>query len=146
MPDIARILVAVDFSPGSQQALALAEEVARRFAAEVAVLHVDEALSVIPGSDLAETRRVAAERALEDATAELRRKDIRARPILRSGLAAIEIVEAANAEHADLLVLGTHGRTGLAHVLLGSVAERVVRTAPCPVLTVRIVAPAADTT
>jgi nucleotide-binding universal stress UspA family protein len=145
MPQIARILVAVDFSPGSQQALDLAGEVARRFAAEVAVLHVDEALSVIPGSDLAETRRVAAEHALEDATAELRRKDVRARPILRSGLATIEIVEAAHAEHADLVVLGTHGRTGLAHVLLGSVAERVVRTAPCPVLTVRTVAPAAGT-
>jgi universal stress protein A len=57
--------------------------------------------------------------------------------VLRDGVPAGEIVEAAAAERADMIVIGTHGRTGLGRFLLGSVAERVVRTAPCPVLTVR---------
>lgn len=140
MRPITRILLATDFSRSSEQALGYAEELARRFGAELLVLHVDEALSTVPGSDLAETRRLAAEGELQDLVADLRAKNVPARAILRPGLASGEIVAMANAEHADLVVLGTHGRTGLAHALLGSVAERVLRTASCPVLTVRALA------
>jgi universal stress protein A len=141
MQTISRILLATDFSRSSEQALGYAEELARRFGAELVVLHVDEALSTVPGSDLAETRRAAADGELQELAIELRAKDVPARALLRPGLASGEIVATAKAEHADLVVMGTHGRTGLAHALLGSVAERVLRTAPCPVLTVR--APAA---
>ena len=56
---------------------------------------------------------------------------------VRTGPAAATIVDTARERHADLIVMGTKGRTGLAHLLMGSVAERVVRLAPCPVLTVR---------
>jgi nucleotide-binding universal stress UspA family protein len=59
------------------------------------------------------------------------------KPIIRQGRPATEIVEAAREIEADLIVIATHGHTGLKHVLLGSVAENVVRHAPCPVLTVR---------
>jgi nucleotide-binding universal stress UspA family protein len=57
--------------------------------------------------------------------------------ILRSSLPIPKVVEAAEAEHVDRIVMATHVRTGLSHLLIGSVAERVVRTAPCPVLTIR---------
>ena len=57
------------------------------------------------------------------------------------GSPSLKIVETAEAEHVDLIVMATHGRTGLSHLMVGSVAERVVRTAPCPVLTIR---PAAE--
>jgi len=61
----------------------------------------------------------------------------RLRPMIKTGTASEVIAECARAERADLIILATHGRTGLAHMLMGSVAEKVVRTAPCPVLTVR---------
>ena len=62
---------------------------------------------------------------------------LKVRPVLRSGVPHEEIVALATDEFADLLVIGTHGRGGMSRVLLGSVADRVVRLAPCPVLTVR---------
>ena len=69
--------------------------------------------------------------------AAIREHGFAARWLLRAGAAADEIVKAAADEHADLLVMGTHGRNGLERFFLGSVADRVIRTAPCPVLTVR---------
>jgi universal stress protein A len=67
----------------------------------------------------------------------LRESGVKARGLMRVGAPFLEIINAAQGEAADLIVMGTHGRTGLAHVLMGSVAERVVNKAPCPVLTVR---------
>lgn len=66
-----------------------------------------------------------------------RMKGIAVRTLVLTGSASQEIVRAASEEHADAIVLGTHGRTGLNRALLGSVADRVIRTASCPVLTVR---------
>jgi nucleotide-binding universal stress UspA family protein len=65
------------------------------------------------------------------------RTRLRARCLVKVGDPRTEILDYVRAEHVDLLVMGTHGRTGMAHLFLGSVAERMVRTAPCPVLTVR---------
>jgi nucleotide-binding universal stress UspA family protein len=59
------------------------------------------------------------------------------RPVVRHGSPSVEIVELASEEHADVVMMGTHGRGGMSRLLLGSVADRVIRTAPCPVLTVR---------
>jgi nucleotide-binding universal stress UspA family protein len=130
---IQRLLVPTDFSVCSMRALRYAEELARRFGAEIVLVHVDE--SLVARSELAGLREAVAGEELERLVALLEKRGVPARAVVRSGGAAEEIAE--EAESADLVVMGTHGRTGLAHVLMGSVAERVVRHARCPVLTVR---------
>jgi universal stress protein A len=130
-----RILVPIDFSVCSMLALRYAEEMARRFGATIVLLYVDQSLA--PRSDLAETRRRAADEEVLLLSGLLRERGLPAQGILRSGGPAAEIMAAAEVEQADLIVMGTHGRTGLTHVLMGSVAETVVRQSPCPVLTVR---------
>jgi nucleotide-binding universal stress UspA family protein len=132
---IARILVPTDFSVCSMWALRYAEELARRFGAEIVLLHVDQALA--PGSELAQTRHEASREELDGLVTLLGRRDVPARKVLRFGGPAEEVLSTAEAEDADLIVMGTHGRTGMAHVLMGSVAENVMRRSPCPVLTVR---------
>lgn len=132
---IARVLVPTDFSVCSMWALRYAEEMARRFGAEILLLHVDQSLA--PYSELAEARQAAVRKEIEELATLLRDRGVPARGVLRSGGFAEEILKAAGAEHADLIAMGTHGRTGLAHVLMGSVAESVVRQSSCPVLTVR---------
>ncbi len=124
MADVHRILLATDFSPGSARARAFASMLARRLGAELVVAHVSEPLAIVPGSDLAAEEVAQTERELDRVVGELKREGV------------AEIVALAEREHADLIVLGTHGRSGLAHVLLGSVAERVLRRARCPVLAV----------
>jgi universal stress protein A len=148
MPTIATILMSTDFSPDSELALDYAEELARRFSAEVVLLHVDQPLPPVAldsemGLDLsmmsriAEEQRLEAQRQLDRIVGRLRDAGVKSRSLLRVGAPFVEILAAAQSEHADLIVMGTHGRTGLAHVLLGSVADRVVQRAQCPVLTVR---------
>ena len=131
---VERILAATDFSLRSLAALEYAEELARQFGAELLLLHATGAPS-IP----AEVRQVdheAAERALARSVERLRDHGLAVRGLLRAGAAAEEILKAAEAERASLIVMGTHGRSGIVRVLMGSVAELVVRGAPCPVLTV----------
>ncbi len=136
MPPIARILVPLDFSPQSARALAYAEELARRFGAELLLLHVSELLAVVPGSDLIEAKVLTAQRDLTLLAERLRESGLTASGTVRAGAAHAEIVRVAAAERSDLIVMGTHGRGGLARALMGSVAERVVRRAGCPVLMV----------
>lgn len=136
MPALARLLVATDFSEHAARALGWGEEVARRFGAEIVVIHVEEPLAVVPSADLAVERRRGAEKELARLVAHLHGQGFAARSRLSAGMPFEEIVQAARSEQADLIVLGTHGRTGLAHLLMGSVAERVARSASCPVLTV----------
>lgn len=140
------ILLATDFSEPSSAALEYAKALARAFSARIHVLHVLEDLAAhawttevyvaaLPGVH-DEMEKQARERleaifTPEDATA------FRARIELRTGSPFVEIVRYAREENIDLIVLGTHGRGPIAHMLLGSVAERVVRKSPCPVLTVR---------
>lgn len=134
------ILVAVDFEEASRQALALAKELARGLGAEVALVHV-HALPVYayPGLDpvvfpavIAQVTE-AARRALDD----LARSSGITRAVIRGGDPASEILAAARELGASMIALGTHGRKGIVHALLGSIAERVVRQSPIPVLTVR---------
>ena len=144
-----KLLAATDFSDDSNYALEYAEELARRFSAEMLVVHVDQPLAPVmvselsPGLDvsamnrIAEEQRMLALRELDKLTARLRDGGLKARSVLKVGAPFLEIINTAQSEGADLIVLGTHGRTGLAHVLMGSVAERVVRKAHCPVLTIR---------
>lgn len=131
---VRRILFPTDFSPSSLHALPYAEEMARRFDAELLVLFVDFAPSIY---DPSQEDVPSSKRALERAAGALRARGVRARGVYRRGAAGDEIVRGAAAEEADVIVMGTHGRTGLTHALMGSVAESVVRRAACPVLTVR---------
>lgn len=141
---IHRILFPTDFSPSAQQAQDYASDLAQKFSAELHVLHVVTDLLPIPGSkgswvlpdDL--MPRLVREAELELA--------VRMEAALPGGLTVVRSVQAgkpvqaiidyANGHEIDLIVIGTHGHTGLSHLLLGSIAEKVVRLATCPVLTV----------
>jgi nucleotide-binding universal stress UspA family protein len=135
------ILVPIDFSPNSRQALDFAVPLAEMFDARLTLLHVVE-LTVYPqdmGPVPTDTLRLsqAALEHLDTFAAETVPAGLPENRIVRKGLPYREIADAAHELEADLIVLTTHGYTGLTHVLLGSTAERVVRHAPCPVLTVR---------
>ena len=140
MIEFKRILVPTDFSEYSAEAVGYGCALTDSFQAELHLLHVLEVhLGSTPvfAGGLALTPRVqesraAAESALEQVAAG--REAVRS---TREGPAFLEIVRYAKENDIDLIVIGTHGRSGLAHVMLGSVAERVVRKAPCPVMTVR---------
>ncbi len=142
---IRRILLPTDFSAPSATATKYACELATSFDAELHLLHTLEVhLSATPdfgvGLDLpryVNESRDAAAKALAGA---LDPQWSAGRTVVRSvieGSPKVEIVRYARRHDMDLIVLATHGRSGLAHILIGSVAESVVRTAPCPVLTVR---------
>jgi nucleotide-binding universal stress UspA family protein len=138
------LLVAHDFSPDSDAALDRAIELAKALAADLHVVHVFqtpvEALSPyeipMPPSLIDEVQ-AAARRRLDVVAAQAREAGIEVGAHVRDGSPAAQIVSLAREVGADLIVMGTRGLTGLPHVLLGSVAERTVRIAPCPVLTVK---------
>jgi nucleotide-binding universal stress UspA family protein len=132
-----RILVPTDFSSQADAALADARALAAQFGATLHVLHVFENVFLRAVVGDPRTLESAAQRHLEERlTPEDRQKGAVA-ALEISDEPAKEIVQYAREAGIDLIVMGTHGRTGLPHVLLGSVAEHVVRTAPCPVLTTR---------
>jgi nucleotide-binding universal stress UspA family protein len=136
------ILVPHDFSDTAQNALSFAIELATKLGAKITILHAYEVPSygypdgVTLTAEVADSIRKAAETALESVVARARRPGLEVASTLQQGSAWREINTAARELHAGLVVMGTHGRHGLARALLGSVAEKVVRTAPCPVLTV----------
>ena len=140
---IRRILCPLDFSENSEHALLYAREFARAHDAELILLHVIElpvtylAADVALPADSLERQRQRSQGILDAVVEETRREWPRTRSRLEEGNPHPWIVLAAREEGIDLIVMGTHGRTGLAHVLMGSVAEKVVRMAPCPVLTVK---------
>ena len=132
------VLVATDFSPPSEAALTYGQALAQLFGATLHLLHVAE--NDFLRSTPADPRAVGYGRrqALDARLTDSDRHTLHARAIVEvSDEPEQAIVEYARTESIDLIVLGTRGRTGLSHALIGSVAERVVRTAPCPVLTVR---------
>jgi len=144
---IKNILVATDFSACSETALIYGRALARQFGATLHVLHAVEppmsdgtnAIGYVGLIPELQTALEDAERArLDDLISADDRRTLHATAILRTlDTPAHAIVDYAQHDHIDLIVIGTRGRHGLAHVVMGSVAERVVRTAPCPVLTVR---------
>jgi nucleotide-binding universal stress UspA family protein len=133
-----KVLVATDFSPPSIAALAYGRALARTFGASLHVLHVAENYFLRPMAADPATVRAAKERTLDGQLTADDRQLLGARTTVKvSDEPADAISNYAKAEEVDLIVIGTHGRTGVERVLLGSVAERVIRIAPCPVLTVR---------
>jgi nucleotide-binding universal stress UspA family protein len=140
---IKRVVVPVDFSKYSLKALDYAVELARQFRAELhAVFVVETVYFGAPGAGTAVDAFIAAQKA-SAAAALLRlerryaRRRVRLRTAVLSGAPAVAIRDACIRLGADLIVIATHGRTGISHLLLGSVAEHMVRIAPCPVLTLR---------
>jgi nucleotide-binding universal stress UspA family protein len=140
-----KILIPLDGSDLAEEALGAAVPLARAFGAPVILLGVldltagmydvySEAFSPV---DLRAQLETFLEAALARAQAAVEREGLSASHTLRVGVPPEEIAALAQEEGVDLIVMTTHGRKGLSHVLLGSVAERVIRTAPCPVLVVR---------
>jgi nucleotide-binding universal stress UspA family protein len=135
MHAIKRILVATNFSIDPVTCLEYAKQIARRFCAQITLLHIDEPSSVVSGSDLAAHPSLRVQSPLDDVVKELRDQNLRAEAIARRGISATEIVTLAAETTADLIIIGAP-RTGLAHAGIGHLVDRVVREAPCPVLTV----------
>jgi universal stress protein A len=147
MIDLHRILVPTDFSKHSHNALTYAASFAEKFGAEIHLLHVVQDFAVFfpdpiaagaPGFPPADHLTAAVRAALDRTVREHKQlQHLRVHAEAREGTPYHEIVAYARENDIDLIIMGTHGRTGLAHLLLGSVAEKVIRRAPCPVLTVR---------
>jgi nucleotide-binding universal stress UspA family protein len=148
-----RIVVPVDFSSSSLQALEFAANLAKPFNAELVVPFViDAPLYVVPDysgaqssalAQLARDQRLSARAELTRIERRYARRRVRLRTEILHGRPAAVIVDTAKRAKADLIVMATHGRAGVSRLVMGSVAERVVRTASCPVLTLHAaVAPA----
>jgi nucleotide-binding universal stress UspA family protein len=143
--DIKRVLLPTDFSSHSTAATPYACELAAKFGAELHLLHtLDVHLATTPrfgmGLVLPEHVHESRAAAAEAMTGVLDPQWAAGRAVVRAvveGSPKVEIVRYARVHAIDLIVVATHGRSGLAHVIMGSVAESLVRTAPCPVLTVR---------
>ena len=144
MTELATILVPVDFSAHSEEAVRYAVGLAKRFGSTLHLLHayhlpVEVATpdTIAVPRDFWASLREAASRKLGEAAEKATVEGVKVEMLLTEGAPAPAITQAAERLHADLIVMGTRGLTGLKHVLLGSVAERVLRTAPCPVLTLK---------
>jgi len=145
MLPVKRIVCPSDFSGPSSEGFNAAAEMAGQFGAEVLLVHVVSVIPDLPDDptrsfEVPEYERALhtdARRQLDKLADTLAKKGLKARTIIGHGDAGSEIVRIAKEEAADLIVIATHGSTGLAHILFGSVAERVVRLAHCPVLSVR---------
>jgi nucleotide-binding universal stress UspA family protein len=146
MKALRRIMHPSDFSSASSAAFAKAVELAKSNRAELLLLHVVDATVplgpdgyVAPSvyEEIQRSARAYGQRKLAGLVDKAKKAGVRARPVLLEGTAYQGILRAARSQRADMIVMGTHGRSGLAKLFLGSVAERVVGAAPCPVLTVR---------
>lgn len=138
-----RILVPIDFSKPSIDCLDYAERFARQFGAELVLLHVVEP-TIYPADfgfgqvgvpNIEDELRKHSEQELERLSKQVR--GVRARSFVRTGKPFLEIVQAAEGEKVDMIIISSHGHTGVEHILFGSTAEKVVRKAACPVLAIR---------
>jgi universal stress protein A len=141
-----KILFGTDFSPASRAAFRRSVELAREGKGRLLIAHVLPSVGPIGTEGYAAPRmyqemesalRRDAQKKLDGLVARARKSGAAARGILLSGIAHEAMARTARKEHADVVVVGTHGRTGLARLLVGSVASRIIGTASCPVLTVR---------
>jgi nucleotide-binding universal stress UspA family protein len=146
MITLKNILVATDFSEPSKAALTYGRALARNFGAALHVVHVvGNVPTIVYGAEAYAVSMPELQREIEDGAraqlADLLKDDPQPVPtkslVIASDAPALAIVNYAAQGQIDLIITGTHGRGGVAHLVMGSVAERIVRTAPCPVLTVR---------
>jgi len=141
-----RILHPSDFSGASRAAFRKAIEMAKSSHAELLLVHVLSPIVPVAGegyvspkiyNEIAASTRAWAQKQLDSLLARVKKARVRAKGFLLEGVPHEQIVRFAKSKRVDLVVMGTHGRTGLARLFVGSVAARVVATAPCPVLTAR---------
>ena len=143
---IKTILFPTDFSNGARAAMDHAISLAMDYQAKLILLYVIQDISIaewyIPSTlavaDLTEDMRKSASQEMDKWIAEVSAKVNDVEKMVVRGVPFVEIIKTAKEKSADLIVIGTHGRTGIDHLLFGSTAEKVVRKAACPVLTVRI--------
>lgn len=144
-PEIKKILVPIDFSDYSKNALNYAADFAKLFKAEVTLIYVVEPVIyppdfsmgqiAVPTVDIELDKRAKEE--LENLAQKQIPRELKTKIIVKTGKPFIEIIETAAEIEADLIIIATHGHSGVEHILFGSTAEKVVRKAPCPVLTLR---------
>jgi universal stress protein A len=139
-----KILCPVDFSKFTPQIVACAVDLAKKYGSELHLLHVIPNLTYFTPyeSFLTPENLVAVEKNIQDEVSNefaklLAKITIGAKTATRTGTPFVEIIDYAKTENIDLIVMGTHGRSGIEHILIGNVAEKVVRKSPCPVLTIR---------
>lgn len=139
-----KILCPVDFSEFTDEILAYAVNIAKRFDSELHLIHVIPNLNYFTPyeSFLTPENLVAIERNIEGEVGKdfdkiTNKLDLPFKRIVKTGVTFVEIIDYIKDQGIDLIVMGTHGRSGIEHILIGSVAEKVVRKSPCPVLTVR---------
>jgi nucleotide-binding universal stress UspA family protein len=147
MGRIRRVLHASDFSPASRAAFTRAVDMAKDNRAELLLVHVLTPVMPIMAADgyippktyedIEASTRAAGQKQLAALTSKARKAGARVKALLTDGAPHEQIIRLARSKHADVVVLGTHGRTGLAKFFLGSVAGRVVSMSPVPVMTVR---------
>ena len=146
MKRIRRILYATDYSKASGRALDEAVNLARQNRAELLVVHVVEPIPYAAGEEfggaelylkLEDATKREAQTSMDKLIRRLQRSKVKAKSLLLRGSAHDQIVKAAKSKRADMIVIGTHGRTGLSKLFMGSVAAKVVSAATCPVVTVR---------
>jgi nucleotide-binding universal stress UspA family protein len=143
--NIQRILAPTDFSELSKQGLTSALELAEAFGAKLLLLHVVEpppypVEGLVPsqvGTTLLDDLERQAGKDLAQMLSETPGSKVEVKRRVVVGIPYRKIIEVAEEEKSDLIVMTTHGRTGLSHLVMGSVSEKIVRTAPCPVLTIR---------
>jgi nucleotide-binding universal stress UspA family protein len=142
--DIRRILVPVDFSDNTPPILEWAAHLAQEHASSLVLLHayhLPVEFQQLEGAylppDFWASVKSEAEQSLKRIADDLEGRGVQVETVVCEGYAATVIIDEAASRDVDLIVIGTHGRSGLKHLLLGSIAERVVQKAPCPVLTVK---------
>lgn len=146
MHDIKKILFPIDFSSNSYSVANYVISLARKFDAHIYLLHIIECLLPLQGfyiphisvETLEEDLRKAAEKKMDEFVQEKMQGYPKITSKVITGIPHVEILKMAKKEGIDMIIMGTHGWTGLEHVIFGSVAGKVVRKAPCPVLTVRV--------
>ncbi len=144
-PEIKKVLVPIDFSDYSKSSLKYAVNFVKQFHAELFLIYVVEPVIyppdfsmgqiAIPTVDLEMDKRAVEE--LNKLAQKEIPSELKVKTIVKTGKPFIEIIETASEENIDLIIIATHGHTGVEHILFGSTAEKVVRKAPCPVLTLR---------
>ncbi len=144
-PEISKVLVPIDFSDYSKSALKYAVSFVKHFSARLILVYVVEPVIyppdfsmgqiAIPSMDLEMDKRAMEE--LDKLAEQEIPSEIKVKSIVKTGKPFIEIIETADEQDVDLIIIATHGHTGMEHILFGSTAEKVVRKAPCPVLTLR---------
>ncbi|MBA4418164.1 MAG: universal stress protein [Syntrophus sp. (in: bacteria)] len=139
-----KILYPVDFSEHTEGIVEYGVAIAKQFGAELHLLHVIPNLNYFTPyeSFLTPENMVAIERNVEsgvdkDLNSIIEKIDIPVKKVVKTGVIFMEIIDYIKTEKIDLVVMGTHGRSGIEHILIGSVAEKIVRKAPCPVLTIK---------